>query len=90
MKRGMLRSITDRYGDIEQQPLYICPCSRFKVKVFSSATCSAGGNEPQLKHAKTDAQSTDKQSSTLWSLFDETVKIVLSVKDRTEMQLKSW
>ena len=73
----MLRSITDRYGDIEQQPLCILATvldPRFKVKVFSSATCSAnarmllvqecelwlsnflcGGNEPQLKHAKTDA-----------------------------------
>jgi len=32
---------------------------------------SCGGNEPQLKRAKTDAQFTDKQSSTLQSLFDE-------------------
>ena len=44
MKRGMLRSITDRYGDIEQQPLCVLATvldPRFKLKTFSSATCSA-------------------------------------------------
>ena len=44
MKRGMLRSITDRYGDIEQQPLCVLATvldPRFKLKVFSSATYSA-------------------------------------------------
>lgn len=41
MKRGMLKSITDRYGDIEQQPLCVLATvlnPRFK---FSSATYSA-------------------------------------------------
>ena len=44
MKRGMLRSITDRYGDIEQQPLCVLATvldPRFKLKTFSSAICSA-------------------------------------------------
>ena len=40
----MLRSITDRYGDIEQQPLCFLATvldPRFKLKTFSSTTCSA-------------------------------------------------
>ena len=46
MKRGMLRYITDscRYGDIGQQPLCVLATvldPRFKLKAFSSATCSA-------------------------------------------------
>ena len=44
MKRGMLRSITDRFGNLEQQPLCVLATvldPRFKLNVFSSATYSA-------------------------------------------------
>ena len=41
MKRGMLRSLADRYGNIEQEPLCILTTvldPRFKLKGFSSAS----------------------------------------------------
>lgn len=44
MKRGMLKSLEDRYGDVEQNPL--CALAtvldpRFKLKLFSSAASAA-------------------------------------------------
>ena len=44
MKRGMLRSLADRYGNIEQEPLCILTTvldPQFKLKGFSSASSAA-------------------------------------------------
>jgi len=60
MKRGMLRSIADRYGDIEQQPLCILATvldPRFKLKAFSSTTYSANARMLLIRECESNLSS---------------------------------
>ena len=57
MKRGMLKSISDRYRDIELQPLCTCVLAtvldpRFKLKVFSTASSTANARMMLIKECE--------------------------------------
>ena len=55
MKRGMLKSISDRYKDIELQPLYVLATvldPRFKLKVFSTASSAANARMILIKECE--------------------------------------
>ena len=55
MKRGMLKSISDRYRDIELQPLCVLATvldPRFKLKVFSTASSAANARMMLLKECE--------------------------------------
>ena len=55
MKRGMLKSISDRYKDIELQPLCVLATvldPRFKLKVFSTASSTANARMILIKECE--------------------------------------
>ena len=55
MKRGMLKSISDRYKDIELQPLCVLATvldPRFKLKVFSTASSAANARMILIKECE--------------------------------------
>ena len=55
MKRGMLKSISDRYNDIELQPLCVLATvldPRFKLKGFSNASNAANARMILIKECE--------------------------------------